>query len=224
MKRILVLLTFLSGYGAGLAQDTCSKYYPMQEGTTIQMSMYNDTDKLQGVIDYVVKEASGDTATMTYEMQDEKGKMISASEYDITCKDDGVSIDMRSLMTPGVMEQYKDMEVDMTGTELVLPNNLSEGQSLPDAEVLMNIKMAPLNLKMSSKMFNRKVQSRESVTTPAGTFDCFLITSDNESKMGIKISGSSKLWLSEGVGMVKQETYNKKGKLTGVMLLTEYSK
>lgn len=38
--------------------------------------------------------------------------------------------------------------------------------------------------------------------------------------MGIKIRGSAKQWYSENVGMVKQENYNKKGKLMGSSLLT----
>lgn len=192
--------------------------------TSFQMTMYNKKDKPTGVIDYKVTEASGDTATLYYEMHDEKGKMISSSEYDITCRDDGISIDFSSMMSPAVMGQYQDMEVDMTGTELIYPNNLSEGQSLPDADVLMNVKMTPINLKMTSKMFNRKVESKESVTTPAGTFDCYVISYDNEMKMGVKMTGSAKLWLSEGVGMVKQETYNKKGDFQGSTVLTKFSK
>ena len=69
----------------------------------------------------MVKEAGNDKATMAYEMHDDKGELISSSEYDIVCRDDGVSIDFNSLLSPGVLEQYKDMEVDMTGTELVYP-------------------------------------------------------------------------------------------------------
>jgi hypothetical protein len=42
--------------------------------------------------------------------------------------------------------------------------------------------------------------------------------------MGIKITGSAKQWLAEGVGMVKQESFNKKGKLTGYTELTAFTK
>ncbi len=224
MKKALMIVTFLSFNLIGIAQDNCSKYYPMEEGTTMQMTLYDKKNNPSGVIDYIVKEAGDDTATMAFEMHDEKGKLLTSSEYNIVCREDGVSIDFSSLMSPALMEQYKDVEVDMTGTELVLPNKLSEGQTLPDADVLMNIKMTPINMKMTSKMFNRKVVSRESLTTPAGTFDCYVITYDSETKMGVKMSSSGKLWLSEGVGMVKQETYNKKGDFAGATILTEFSK
>ena len=75
-------------------------------------------------------------------------------------------------------------------------------------------------MKMTVNIMNRKVEGKESVTTSAGTFDCFVISYDHESKMGIKIRGSAKQWYSEGVGMVKQENYNKKGKLMGSSLHT----
>ncbi len=222
--KTLITLCLISLMAVPVTAQKCSKYYPMEEGTAFQMTIYDKKNKPSGVIDYKIKETSGDTATFYYEMHDEKGKMISSSEYDITCKEDGISIDFSSIMSPAVMGQYKDMEVDMTGTELIYPNNLSEGQSLPDADVLMNVKMTPINLKMTSKMFNRKVESKESVTTPAGTFDCYVITYDNEMKMGVKMTGSAKLWLAEDVGMVKQETYNKKGDFVGATVLTAFSK
>jgi hypothetical protein len=196
----------------------------MNEGTKFQITMYNKKDKMSGVMDYEVKEVSGNTATMFYEMADEKGKMITSSEYGITCSDDGVTIDFSSMMSPGVMGQYEDMEVEMSGTDLLFPNNLSVGQSLPDADVLMTVKMPPMNMKMTMKFLNRKVEGNETVSTPAGDFECYVITYDTESKMGIKMTMSSKLWLSEGYGMVKQENYNKKGALIGSSVLTSFEK
>jgi len=196
----------------------------MDEGTKFQITMYDKKDKLSGVMDYEVREVSGNIATMFYEMTDEKGKMVTSSEYGITCTDDGVTIDFSSMMSPELMGQYKDMEVEMSGTDLLYPNNLSSGQSLPDADVLMTVKMPPLNMKMNMNFFNRKVEGNESVTTPAGTFDCYVITYDSEAKMGFKMTSSNKLWLAEGFGMVKQETYNKKGALIGKSVLTAFNK
>ncbi len=223
MKSLLALCLLLFIAVSVSAQD-CSKYYPFEEGTTFQITNYDKKDKPAGVIDYVVKESAGDTAIIAYEMLDDKGQLIMSSEYGITCKDDGISIDFKSLLSPGVMNQYKDMEVDISGTDLILPNDLSPGQQLPDAEVLMNVSMAPINMKMTVKMLNRNVQANETITTPAGTFDCVVITYDHETKMGMKISGKAKQWFAEDVGMVKFESYNKKGKLIGSSVLTQFSK
>ena len=69
------------------------------------------------------------------------------------------------------------------------------------------------------------MEKKESVNTPAGTYECYVITQDNVSEtMGVKQTMQSKLWLAEGVGMVKQETYNKKGDLMSKSELTSFKK
>lgn len=223
MKTITLICAFFCCLPAVLSQD-CSKYFPMDEGTKFQITIYDKKDKVSGVMDYVVKDVSGNTATVFYEMKDEKGKMMTSSEYGVTCTNDGVTIDFSSLMSPELKGQYENMEVEMSGTDILYPNNLSVGQSLPDANVLMTVKMSPLNMKMNMNFFNRKVEGKESVTTPAGTFDCYVISYDSEAKMGIKMTSSNKLWLAEGFGMIKSETYNKKGNLMGKSLLTAFEK
>lgn len=222
MKTTTLLFALFCITTTVVSQD-CSKYFPMDEGTKFQITNYDKKDRASAVIDYVVKEVSGNTATMFYEMHDDKGKMITSSEYGVTCTNDGVTIDFSSMMSPEILGQYEDMEVEMSGTDLLYPNNLSVGQSLPDADVLMTVKMPPMNMKMNMNFYNRKVQGNESVTTPAGTFDCYVITYDSEAKMGFKMTNSNKLWLSEGFGMVKSETYNKKGALVGKSVLTSFT-
>jgi hypothetical protein len=221
MKTITFICAFFCFTSAVISQD-CSKYFPMDEGTKFQITVYDKKDKVSGIMDYVVKEVNGNTATMFYEMHDEKGQLLTSSEYGVTCTDDGVKIDFSSMMSPELMGQYKDMEVEMSGTDLLYPNNISTGQSLPDADVQMTVKMPPLNMNMNVNFLNRKVEGNESVTTPAGTFDCYLITYDSESKMGFKMTNSNKLWLSEGYGMIKSETYNKKGNLIAKSVLTSF--
>ncbi|RAJ07947.1 TapB family protein [Arenibacter echinorum] len=223
MRTLTLVYSFFLVTSTTLSQD-CSKYFPMEEGTKFQITNYDKKDKVSGVMDYVVKEFSGNTATLFYEMHDDKGKMILSSEYGVTCTNDGIKVDFSSMMSPELMGQYKDMEVEMTGTDLLYPNNISTGQSLPDADVLMTVKMPPLNMRMNMNFFNRKVIGNESVTTPAGTFDCYVITFDTEAKMGVKMTNSNKLWLAEGYGMVQQETYNKKGDLMSKSVLTSFEK
>ena len=71
---------------------------------------------------------------------------------------------------------------------------------------------------------NRKVVAQESVTVPAGTFDCLKITYDLESKAMIKITGSATQWMAVGPGLVKSESYDKKGNLISSQLLNEFTK
>jgi hypothetical protein len=110
MKNLLaVVIAFIIGIHSNIAQTSCSTYYPFDEGTTFQITSYSKNDKIAAVIDYVVKESNGDTATLAYTMHDDKGKLILESEYGIFCESDGIAIDYNSLAAPGVLEQYKDM-------------------------------------------------------------------------------------------------------------------
>ena len=214
--------------GVAFSQD-CSTYYTMIEGAKFQYTNYNKKDKPEGKIDYTVTEVinSGDgtTATMNIVFTDEKGEQYLTNDYQFTCQGDVVTIDFESLIPDQMMQQYKDMEMTIDGTDIELPNNLSVGQSLPDANVTMKISVAgAMNMNINIDTVNRKVEKKESVTTPAGTFDCFVIYSETKTKMMISNQTfPSRLWLAEGVGMVKTENYNKKGDKTGSMVLTQFN-
>lgn len=200
----------------------------MEEGTSFQYTMTNKKGKTEGITDYSITNVENTggvtTATMNMKFTDEKGKEIFVSDYKISCSEDIVKIDYNSLVPAQMMKQYTDMgmEMEISGTDIELPNNLSVGQGLDDANVAIAIKMTGMNMNIKVDQLNRVVEKTENVTTPAGNFKCYVITQDNISEtMGVKQIMQSKLWLAEEVGMVKQETYNKKGDLTTQMLLTK---
>ena len=228
--RTLILIYSLFLVSSTALSQNCSKYYPMEEGTSFQYTMTNKKGKTEGITDYSITNVENTggvtTATMNMKFTDEKGKEILVSDYKLSCTGDVVKIDYNSLVPAQMMKQYTDMGVEMeiSGTDIELPNNLSVGQGLDDANVAMSIKMPGMNMNIKVDQLNRIVEKKESVTTPAGTYECYVITQDNVSEtMGVKQTMQSKLWLAEGVGMVKQETYNKKGDLTTQMLLTKFN-
>ncbi len=228
--RTLILIYSLFLVSSTALSQNCSKYYPMEEGTSFQYTMTNKKGKTEGITDYSITnvENSGGvtTATMNMKFTDEKGKEIFVSDYKLSCTGDVVKIDYNSLVPAQMMKQYTDMgmEMEISGTDIELPNDLSVGQGLDDANVAMSIKMTGMNMNIKVDQLNRIVEKKESVNTPAGTYECYVITQDNVSEtMGVKQTMQSKLWLAEGVGMVKQETYNKKGDLTTQMLLTKFN-
>ncbi len=229
--RTLILIYSLFLVSSTALSQNCSKYYPMEEGTSFQYTMTNKKGKTEGITDYSITnvENSGGvtTATMNMKFTDEKGKEILVSDYKLSCTGDVVKIDYNSLVPAQMMKQYTDMGVEMeiSGTDIELPNNLSVGQGLDDANVAISIKMTGMNMNIKVDQLNRIVEKKESVNTPAGTYECYVITQDNVSEtMGVKQTMQSKLWLAEGVGMVKQETYNKKGDLMSKSELTSFKK
>ena len=230
MKKSIVAFLVVSFFAQHtFAQSNCSKFYPLEEGSSFQYTMYDKKGKPDGTTDYTitnVSDSGGDTtATMQMKFSDKKGKEVFNSDYSFTCTGSGIKIDYNSLLPSGMLEQYEGMEYEITGTDIEVPNDLSVGQTLDDANMAMSIDMAGMNMGINVNMINRKVEKKESVTTPAGTFDCFVIYGDNETKtMGITHVFPNRLWLAEGVGMVKQETYKKDGGLMSSMALTEFVK
>ena len=224
MKKISFLFSFLIAGVTLHAQEVCSDWYPLQKDTKFQITSYDKGgDKKSAVIDYLVKDSNSDRALLSYSVSDKKGEVVAESEYEIFCENDGISIAFESLGAPGIMEQYEDMEVEVSGTNLFLPNSLLDGQQLPDSNMKMTVNMSPIKLNMTVDITNRRVEGSETVTTPAGTFDCIILAYDFVTKMGIKVSGSAKQWIAKGVGMVKQEDRNKKGKIISRSELTAFS-
>lgn len=228
MRNIITLtILFFCAIPVASAQNDCNMYYPLKEGATFQMTSYDKKDKTSAVLDYkvlkITNTSAGKVGTIQGSVKDEKGKMLAELEYDVICKGNKLSVDYKSMLSPQMMEQFKDMEYEITGTNLDWPNDLSVGMALPDGNMTMKIGMAGMNMTMTIDQKNRKVIGKEKMTTPAGTFDCYVVTFDTAVKMGINQTTSSKQWISEGVGMVKQED-TQKGKIINTTILTAISK
>ncbi|SIT12650.1 hypothetical protein SAMN05421766_1124 [Zobellia uliginosa] len=213
------------------AQDSCSKFYPLEEGSSFEYTNYDKKEKVEGSVHYTITEvrSEGAASVATFDMKykDKKGKDLFESNYSFSCENGLVTIDYKSLFPSQMMQQYTEMglEMDISGTDIELPNDLSVGQQLNDANVTVAMSMSGINMNVSVDQTNRKVEKRESVTTPAGTFDCYLITENHMTKtMGATIETSTKLWLAEGIGMVRQESYKKNGSLMSRTELTRFTK
>ena len=102
-------------------------------------------------------------------------------------------------------EVFADMEVK--GESRGVPANLSVGMQLPDYSV--SFKVMFVNTKINCK--DRKVTGQEKITTPAGTFDCYVIEETvNVKSMFMNEKSTVKTWYARGIGAVRQETWNKK--------------
>ena len=223
LHKLLIFSSFLFISTSISAQNECSTYYPFKEGVKYEMTTYDKNDNITGLVKYEIKNVTDQSAVLVNEVFDKKGTSILGSELNLTCDGDGISIDFNSLISGQVLEQYEAMKMDisMSGTNIVIPNNLNVGQTLPDAELLITMSMASVNMQMTVNMINRKVTGNETITTPAGTFDCIILSSETEVKMGMTQKVNSKQWLAEGVGPVKSEEYDEKGKLNSKSLLTK---
>lgn len=91
---------------------------------------------------------------------------------------------------------------------------------LPDYEFLF--KFSVISVRISGEY--RKITGKETLHTPAGDFDCFVMEETITSKaMMQKDVEKIVSWYAYGIGLVKQLTYDKKGELQSATFLDSIS-
>lgn len=226
--RVFVLTFLFSGVYLGIAQD-CARYFPMKKGALMEMTNYDKKGKVLGktiskVLD-VQDLPAGKEIVIESNMVDDKENELYGGEYKFKCENGKFYVDFQTKLGSAEMMRLANMEMDFEGDMIEFPSTLSVGQNLPDASMTMKMATSGVNLlSMSADISNRKVEAKENITTPAGTFDCFKISYDIEVRFGLKSNSSVTEWYADGVGVVKSESYDKKGKLSGYTELTRFEK
>jgi len=130
---------------------------------------------------------------------------------------------MKDYIDKSMLDAYKGMEITMKGDNVSFPSGLKQGDKLNDASINIIVKNQGMVLSnMTITLSNRIVAAGEEITTAAGTFDCFKITYDVQTKTRIMtINTRSAEWISAGTGIVKSESYDKTGKLLSYSVLTK---
>jgi len=182
--------------------------------TSSSKSTCLDVVQMPSVTEYKVqtevRDPKNNTSMHTYSMRCEGGKFF---------------VDMRNFVDPKSMESFKDMEIKVDSKDMMYPADIAAGQTLPDASITISAGSGGVSLmNLFVNITNRKVAGIETVTVPAGTFECFKITYDVETKLMFKINTTVIEYLNMGAGNIKTETYDKKGKLMGTSELTELKK
>lgn len=196
------------------------------------MQMFNAKDKPGGTIRYdvldVTQEGGKKILSVQAEMRDDKKEEImSTSNYKVACDGDNIYIDMSAYFNQQQLQAYKEMDMSLEAEDFVLPAGMGPGTALKDARATIKVSNEGKNITtMSIHSSGKKVTGEENITVPAGTFDCLKIEGVFLSEIEtfgipIKINLRSVEWYSKGVGLVRSESYNKKGKLMGYMVLSE---
>ncbi|MBK8566604.1 MAG: hypothetical protein IPN76_25560 [Saprospiraceae bacterium] len=235
MKKILILhfvaALLLFTTSTSIAQTSACEngYMAFKEGVSMELTHFDKKGKATAITKQKVLEVSdvadGFKATIEMENTDEKGKRPSTNNYDITCKGNSVFIDMRSMLRPesSYAANQPDMEVEITGDAMEFPMELTPGQTLPDGNMEMKTSMNGMKIMgIKLNVTNRKVEGMETITTPAGTFECVRMTQDTDMQAIFKMNVKTTTWYAKGVGMVKTENYDKNGKLEGTTVLTKF--
>jgi len=228
MKNLLLFLMAVALALPVFSQDNIceSGYMPFKEGISFELTSYDKKGKESSIAKHNVTSLdnadSGFKATIEMEISDPKGKNVTKGSYDVECRDGVIYMDMSSMLDPRTLESFSSMEMEMSGDALQIPNALEPGQTLPDGTMTMKASTGGFGLMtMTLSVTDRMVETAETITTPAGTFDCVKISQESELRAIIRKKFKSATWYAKGIGMVKSENYDSKGNVESSTLLTK---
>lgn len=194
------------------------------------MESYNRKDKFESMVKYRVLSVSRENgivrATMLSEVFDKKRKPLMEMNYDVTCEDGIFSADLSAMLNPNFTKGFQDMDMQVSGEVLTLPNQLEVGNELPDANTTIKVEAGGIQVMSTTVgITDRKVTGRLLMEVPAGSYECFQIEAKQTVKAGIlNREYQVKDFFSEGIGQVRSEIYNKKGKLESYTVLASYDR
>ena len=211
MKNLLVGILLLVTYST--FSQTCETYYFLQNHKTIEMTIYNKKGEANGKQVYTVSnvQTSGNnvTATLNSEMFDKNGKSMVKAVNEIKCSAGVMMMDMKMNMPQ--TQQATDVNATASNVYIEYPPNMKDGDNLKDAAMKIDVDNKGMKQTMDMQVINRKVQGKESITTTAGTWDCYKITNTTKMKIktmgiGIPINTDVTEWFAPGFGVVKSES------------------
>ena len=228
--RIIKLLLITLFPIISTAQE-CAEYYPITTGSYWETTQYDKKGKIESVsqmkvISYQENESGYNTSIKVANI-DESGIENGTAEVSMKCINGIFYYDMRNFISTKTMsDSTPNMKINITGNDLQYPSEINSGDVLPNANITFQTTSNGIPIiSITVSITDRIVMGKESITVPAGTFEVWKISYNLTSKTGfIKSNISAIEYISPGNGIVKSETYNKKGKLVGYSLLTKLLK
>ncbi|MDR2915168.1 MAG: hypothetical protein LBV74_10115 [Tannerella sp.] len=192
-------------------------------------------DKEGAEAEYAIADGKGNITSYTktvvtkVDKKDDKNFTITytSEAFDKNKKSYAPAVTVTTEVVDGVIKQDPvasmgdaGKNAEFTGTYPEFPSELSEGQEFGVYEY--TLKASGMTTKASGKS---KVTAKESITSDAGSFECFKVESEASTKVMMtttKITSTS--WYAKNIGVVKNEVYDKKGNVTSSMTLVSLKK
>jgi len=208
----------------------CNSYYPINKGMKWVNNHYNAKGKLQSSSVVEVLNETNTASGVEYTILSKSGpdeKDTTSLTFTYQCENGLLKIDMNQMLPQESLKSLSSsMEIEVNQYELEFPSDMSPGSKLKDANISIIAKSNGIKImELKVKIFDRMVEKAESITTPAGTFECLKLNYKTTLSMGFMNRTSSSIdWISNSAGLVKTELYDKKGKLESYSELAEFSK
>lgn len=216
MKKIFFTLALCMCAGAMFAQS--NSILP-QQGKVMEYSaavkMPTGEQKIE--IKQFVKSKDGDNVVITTQ--------TGGKDLDVQYKISGekIIISFKEMMNSALAQMGK-VEVTEVSGDLSYPLTLEPDKQYDGVSMKVKGNIQGMDMNLEILMENRRAEGKESVTVPAGTFECIKVIEENV----VRVMGQDQIseitsWYAPGTGMVKQYTNSMNGMITNTMELVKIS-
>ncbi|MDR2579226.1 MAG: hypothetical protein LBC70_10545 [Chitinispirillales bacterium] len=221
MKKVVsaLVLVFVVTVGA-FANDL---FFVMEEGKSMTTALLNrGRGKPIGYVHWTVKsvEGSGDNRAITYvgqELDKKRRPVGDAIEHTVNIVDGDVEV---CWLTLGFGESFNDLAfaVAVDGN-IRIPSELTPGSAIEDSHVYINVATGTDDMGMDFRarisLTDQKCVGIERVRVPAGTFEAYKVTAVITASVTANLTQTRNItaWYARGVGPVKIDTYDERGRL-----------
>lgn len=229
MKKLLYFSLFIFLFPNFInSQDHCKSYLP-KEGTVLTYANLDKKGKQTSTTTTEVVSVKVTDGVTTYKVHqlisDGKEKNDMENDFEYQCDGEKFIIDMESVLNAQQMKAFEGGKITAEVEDMYIPNELEEGMELNDGLIKMDVYIEPITTSVTARAFYRKVIGKETIETPAGTFEAWKIDGNIESKVSFMRFAFRVLeWYVEDVGIVKSETYDDKERFVGSTLLQKIEK
>ena len=205
-KFIMLLASVLLFCNAG-AQNG---FYNNKPGTTLKWVIHDSSGALFGYCHETLESMKGDSENAriqySYMFYDSDMKSVVGNkpfEFAVTIEDGTTRAYVNN-----VAKAIQSGDYMPVGDLSSIPDDIKVGDNIRDTEI--KVKVLTI-VTITNNYNNRRVTAKETITVPAGTYDCFLVEDDEF----FTNSGPfhCKTWVAKGIGIVKQMIYKKDGSL-----------
>jgi hypothetical protein len=231
MKSLLLFLLPLCCITPVLAQD-CKGFYYLLNNAQIEMTVYDGSGAAVGKTIYKVnnvhKDGAGTISDFSNTYYDKNNKPVTTGAGHFKCSGNSAAIDMKMSIPamPGMSDTK--MEGNANASFLDYPAHMQVGQELSGGSYEMKNNVKGMEMVLRYTVHNRKVTGRENITTPAGSWNCYVISYDLDFQMTmmnkvVPMKFSAVEWFAPDFGPVKTAS-SKEGKKMGGTLITGLKK
>ena len=199
----------------------CNNLVLFHKGAVVESSSYDakgkETSKQTATVTDVVQ-AGGFTESHVKNVMHMPSLGDKTAEVVYKCDGKNLYVDVNSVMQNFKALQNTNAKVSNMG----LPLDVSEGQKLPDVVASFTMTMGGKPMEIVTTYKDRTVGAKENITTPAGSFKCYKISSTTDAdvqgadekmkaamnSMKGKMKAKMIMWYAPDVGIVKTETYS----------------